>query len=147
MAVVIALFAGAIVAGSLQLDTGWAPETGPQSGYLPLRLGIALAAVSLLIFLQAMRRPAQGGFVTGAQLRLTLAVFIPTVLLVLAMPWLGCYAPTWVYLVYMVRVQGRTPIWKALAVSTALIIAFYAVFELWFRVDLAKGPVEAWLGL
>jgi len=141
-AAVLAVFAGTIIAGSVQLNTGWSPDTGPQAGYLPLRLGVALLVVSLLIFVQNLRHPDTGQFVTGGQLRLTLAVFLPTVALVLAMPWLGCYVPTWLYLVGMMRVRGR-----ALALASLIVVLFYAVFDLWFQVNLAKGPIEAWLGL
>jgi hypothetical protein len=147
MAAVIALFAGVIIAGSLQLDTGWVPETGPQAGYLPLRLGIGLAVISVLIFLQMLRNPEGGGFVTGGQLKSTLAIFLPTVVLVAAMPWLGCYVPSWLYLCYMIKAHGGTGIGKSVLVSSLIIIAFYLVFDLWFQVDLAKGPVESFLGL
>jgi hypothetical protein len=129
MAAVIALFAGVIIAGSLQLDTGWVPETGPQAGYLPLRLGIGLAVISVLIFLQMLRNPEGGGFVTGGQLKSTLAIFLPTVV---------CY---------MIKAHGGTGIGKSVLVSSLIIIAFYLVFDLWFQVDLAKGPVESFLGL
>lgn len=147
MAALIALFAGVVIAGSLQLDTGWGPETGPQPGYLPLRLGIALLAVSVLIFFDTVRNPVQGGFVTRAQLRLSLAVFIPTVVLVAAMPWLGCYVASWLYLCYMIKAQGHTGLAKSVLLSSLIIVAFYLIFDLWFKVDLAKGPVEAFLGL
>jgi len=147
VAAVIAVFAGAIIAGSLQLDTGWSPDTGPQAGYLPLRLGVALVVVSLLIFAQNLRRTDDGHFVTGGQLRLTLAVFLPTVVLVLSMPWLGCYVPTWLYLIGMMRVQGRMALWRAVVMASFIVALFYSVFDLWFQVNLAKGPIEAWLGL
>ncbi|KAA0892882.1 tripartite tricarboxylate transporter TctB family protein [Pusillimonas sp. ANT_WB101] len=145
--VAIAFFGGVIVAGSLQLDTGWAAETGPQSGYLPLRLGIALCAVSVLLFLGILRQPGQAVFVTREQFKLTLAVFLPTAVLVGSMSYLGCYAPSWVYLLYMVKVQGRNSWGKSLLLASIIIIAFYLVFDLWFKVDLAKGPVESFLGL
>jgi hypothetical protein len=32
-------------------------------------------------------------------------------------------------------------------VGAAAILLFFAVFELWFQVPLAKGPIEAALGL
>jgi len=27
------------------------------------------------------------------------------------------------------------------------VVAFYLVFEIWFKVPLPKGPLESWLGL
>lgn len=145
MAAAIALFAGIVIAGSLQLDTGWAPETGPQAGYLPLRLGIGLLAVSVLIFFDTIRNPVRGGFVTRRQLKLSLAVFVPTVVLVAAMPWLGCYVASWLYLLYMIKVQGRSSLAKSLLIASLIIVSFYLVFDVWFQVDLVKGPLEALL--
>ncbi len=147
MAAGIAAFAGVIIAGSLQLNTGWAPETGPQAGYMPLRLGIGLLIVSILIFIDTIRHPVQGGFVTREQLKLSLAIFAPTVVLVAAMSWLGCYVSSWIYLCYMIKVHGQSKLGKALLISSLIIISFYLVFDVWFQVDLTKGPLEALLGL
>jgi len=33
------------------------------------------------------------------------------------------------------------------AYGVAIAVAFFLIFDLWFRVPLAKGPVEAALGL
>ncbi|HUG56750.1 MAG TPA: tripartite tricarboxylate transporter TctB family protein [Candidimonas sp.] len=146
-AAVIGLFGGLVVAGSLQLNTGWGPETGPQPGYMPFRLGIALCIVSVLVFLDTLRSPSQGGFVTRQQLKLMLSVFIPTAVLVALMPFLGCYAPSWLYLFYMLKVPGHTGWRKSLLLSSLIIVAFYLIFDMWFKVDLAKGPLESFLGL
>src|SRR6478735_2000754 len=55
----LGLFAAGVIAGSLQLNTGWA-ATGPQSGYVPLRLGVLLLVVSALLLLQAVRSEPGG---------------------------------------------------------------------------------------
>jgi hypothetical protein len=74
-------------------------------------------------------------------------VLWPTIVLVAAMFPLGCYLPSAVYLAWMVRRHsGRS--WLLSAVyGVAVAVAFFVVFDLWFRVPLAKGPVEAALGL
>ena len=138
-AAAIGLFGGLVIAGSMQLNTGWGAETGPQPGYMPFRLGIALCVVSVLVFLDTLRRPAQGGFATRQQFKLMLSVFIPTAVLVALMPFLGCYAPSWLYLFYMLKVPGHASWRKSLAYSSLIIVAFYLVFDVWFKVDLAKG--------
>ncbi len=146
-AAAIGLFGGLVIAGSLKLNTGWSPETGPQPGYMPFRLGIALCIISALVFLDSLRNPVQGAFVTRQQFKLTLSVFIPTAVLVALMPFLGCYAPSWLYLLYMLKFPGHASWGKSLLVSILVIVAFYLIFDMWFKVDLAKGPLESLLGL
>lgn len=146
-AAAIGIFGGLIVAGSMQLDSGWSAETGPQSGYLPLRLGVMLCIVSVLIFLSTLRSADRSGFVNKQQLRLTLAVFVPTVVLVFSMPYVGSYTGSLLYLIYMLKVHGDTNWFKAILLPVCVIVTFYLVFELWFQVELVKGPVEPLLGL
>ena len=42
-------------------------------------------------------------------------------------------------------VQGRYRLPRALAVSVGSAVIFYLIFEVWFRVPLLKGPLEALL--
>ena len=69
---------------------GW-ESTGPQAGYFPFYLSIILGAASLYGIVAAFlsRKEAAETFVTRAQLRRVLAVFVPTVLFVLAIQFLG----------------------------------------------------------
>jgi hypothetical protein len=146
-AAAIGVFGGLIVAGSMQLDSGWSAETGPQSGYLPLRLGAMLCLVSVLLFLSTLRSADRGSFVNKQQLKLTLAVFVPTVVLVFSMPYVGSYSGSWLYLMYMLKVHGHTNWLKAIVLPACVVVTFYLVFELWFQVELVKGPVESLLGI
>jgi len=45
------------------------------------------------------------------------------------------------------RWLGKYSWWKLTAVAFGVAIAFYLIFEVWFKVPLPKGPIEAWLGL
>jgi hypothetical protein len=47
----------------------------------------------------------------------------------------------------MMRRHGGHGWLVSAAYSAAVTVAFFLVFDLWFRVPLAKGPVEAALGL
>lgn len=151
MAVAAALMgtAGVTLAGAAQLDTGWG-SGGPQSGYFPWRLGWLLMAVATLLLLRAWRARAaerQQPFASAEQLRRSAALFVPSALLVLAMPALGTYAPGAVYLAVMAHRHGHVRWPRAAMLGVGAMAAFYAVFELWFNVPLLKGPLEAWLGL
>lgn len=146
VAAAITAFGGAIVAGSLQLSVGWA-STGPQSGYFPFRLGVLLCIVGGLLFLQAALERENRSFATGEQLKRSWSMFAPTVVLVLLMPWAGCYISSGLYLMYMSRIHGRIRWAHSASLAVLLVVGLYGLFDFWFMVPLAKGPVEAWLGI
>ena len=138
---------GAVVAGSAATHhIGW-NELGPQPGYFPFRLGLLLMATGALLFFQALRTHTGASFVGKVEFRRMMSVFVPTALLAAAMPILGSYVPMAVYLAYMMRAHGRYG-WPRTAVTSLVItVAFYLIFELWFLVPLAKGPLEEALGI
>jgi hypothetical protein len=155
---------GAVVVGeSLTHAIGW-NETGPGSGYFPFRVGILLIGAAAAL---GWRRPLGGRdllegpgagsasgpanlsavFVTGEEFCRTLSVFLPTVVLVGAMRVLGCYVPSAIYLAWMMRRHGGHGWLMSAGYGAAVMVVFFLVFDVWFRVPLAKGPVEAALGL
>lgn len=143
----LALFASAVIASSLQLQNGWGP-TGPQAGYVPLRLGGLLLVVSLALLVQGARAPGGGEpFATREQLARSLSLFVPTVAMAIGMTWLGVYLTGAVFLAYMARRHGGMHPGRAIALGAGATVLFYLIFELWFSVPLAKGPLEHWLGL
>jgi hypothetical protein len=140
---------GAVVAGeSLTHDIGW-NEAGPGSGYFPFRIGLLLmgAAVGRLIQEVIQLQPDSTAFVTREEAGRSLSVLWPTVALVAAMFPLGCYVPSAVYLAWMMRRHGGHRWLVSAAYGGAVAAAFFLVFDLWFRVPLAKGPLEAAFGL
>ena len=154
--VAVALTGVVVVAESLTHDIGW-NETGPGSGYFPFRVGLLLVAAALVCAWQTTRgagaaserRSLASGpagtisFVTRDELRRSLSVFWPTAALVVAMFPLGCYLPSGVYLAWMMRRHGGHGWLLSAAYGTAVMVTFFLVFDLWFRVPLAKGPLEA----
>ena len=132
--VVAALFflAGAIVVyDSLRLGAKWA-EDGPQAGYFPFIVGLIIC-IAAAINLAAVFFWAQEGdktFVEVGQLKMVLAVLLPSSVYVALIGWLGKY--DW---------------WKLAAVSVGNSVFFFAIFEFWFKIPLPKGPLEAMLGL
>jgi hypothetical protein len=98
-------------------------------------------------------RSGTGGaepFVKWGQLRLILAVLLPSIVYVAVManPWysLGMYVPSAVFIAVYMRVLGKYGWLKVAAVSIGVILAFFLSFEVWFQVPLPKGPVEALFG-
>ena len=151
-AAALALAGGIVVAESLTHAIGW-NETGPGSGYFPFRIGLLLIGVAIVRLLQV--RPIQvrlkpdttTTFVTREELRRSLSVFWPTTALVIAMFPLGCYIPSGAYLAWMMRRHGGHGWLLSIVYGAVVMTAFFLIFDLWFRVPLAKGPVEAALGL
>ncbi len=137
----ISAFAAAVIYGSLQLNSGWGPN-GPEAGYFPLRLGILLLVVGLLLTVQAARSPSDEVFATGEQLRRVMSQFVPTVLLAVAAPFTGFYLGAAVFLSYMARRHGGFGWGRAIAVGVFAAVVMFAVFEIWFGVPLTRGPLE-----
>ena len=138
---------GVVVAGSAATHhIGW-NELGPQPGYFPFRLGVLLMAAGAILFFQALRARTGAVFVGAAEFRRMMSVFVPTAVLAAAMPILGCYVPTAAYLAFMMRVHGGYGWLRTAVISVAITIAFFLIFELWFLVPLAKGPLEEAFGI
>ena len=86
---------------------GW-ESTGPQAGYFPFYLSVILAGASLYGLVAAFlsRKEATEVFVTRAQLRRVMAVFVPTLLFCLAMQFLGLYVASFL-LIAGLHADGR----------------------------------------
>ena len=154
-AAAIALVGAVVISESLTHDIGW-NETGPGSGYFPFRVGLLLIAAAVVRLLQVrlkadttsvMKVDTTTAFVTRAELSRSLSVLWPTMALVVAMIPLGCYVPSAAYLTWMMRRHGGYSWLLSAAYGAGVAVAFFLVFDLWFRVPLAKGPLEAALGL
>jgi len=149
---VAALFflAGAIVIfDSVRLGVGWREVEGPRPGYFPFYIGLIMCAAALVNFLRALAlRPAQNKtFVEVGQLKMVLAVLVPTAVYAGLVTWVGIYAASVVFVAFFMRWLGKYAWWKVAAVSVGTAVALYLVFEMWFKVPLPKGPLESLLGL
>ena len=126
---------------------GWARD-GPQSGYLPFYLCVILGGASLyglgVVFFG--RSDEQKTFVTRAQLRRVLQVFVPTFLFCLFVQWLGLYVASFLLVAGFMRIIGRIALWKSLLTSFVFALVMFATFEIAFDVIMPKGPLEAAFG-
>jgi len=149
---VAALFflAGAIVIfDSVRLGVGWREVEGPRPGYFPFYIGLIMCAASLVNFARALAlRPAQNKtFVEVGQLKMVLAVAVPTAVYALLVTWVGIYAASVVFVAFFMRWLGKYAWWKVAVVALGTAVVLYLVFEMWFKVPLPKGPLENLLGL
>ena len=149
--IVAALFflAGAIVVyDSLRLGTKWA-EDGPEAGYFPFIVGLLIcvsAAINLIAALISARE-GEASFVEVGQLKMVLAVLVPTALYVGLIGWLGIYLSSALFVGFFMRWLGKYDWWKLAAVSVGNSVFFFLIFEVWFKIPLPKGPLEALLRL
>ncbi len=143
------LLCGAIVIfDSARLGAKWG-EDGPEAGYFPFYIGLLLciaSVVNLLSALAAARRDASD-FVQLRALKLVFSVLIPTAIYVGLISPLGLYLASTVFIAFFMRWLGKYPWWIVAAVSIGNSVVFFVVFEVWFKIPLPKGPLEAALGL
>ncbi|MEI8304163.1 MAG: tripartite tricarboxylate transporter TctB family protein [Burkholderiales bacterium] len=139
---------GVVVAvDSHRIGAGWA-EDGPQAGYFPFYIGLALAAAGLVGVIDALRAGIGAGdaFASREQLGRVAQVFVPTAIYVAAIYGLGIYLASALFIGYFMRRHGGFgwPLVGAVAVGVPLLL--FMLFERWFLVSLPKGPIERLLG-
>jgi len=140
---------GALVAfDSSRLGAKWA-EDGPQSGYFPFYIGLIICIASLVNVVLALRvKAADGGsFVSAEQLKAVVSVAVPTLFYVLLIQFLGIYVASTVFIAAFMVWLGKYSWLKAALVGVGVSVVFFVMFEVWFMVQLPKGPLEALLGL
>ncbi len=150
--VVAALFfaVGAVVVyDSVRLGFGWQDVHGPRPGYFPFYIGLFICIASVLNIARALMLSEQQNkaFVYTGQLRLVLAVLVPSALYVVGVTWIGIYAASFLFIAFIMRWLGKYSWWKVAAMSAGAVAVFYLIFEKWFLVPLPKGPLENLLGL
>jgi hypothetical protein len=149
--IAVAIFMFAIGLGMMfdnyQLGAGWARE-GPQSGYFPFRIGaiICIASVAVLVQVLVGKRRRNAVFVTYAQLKPVLLVFVPTLVYVAAIQFIGIYVASAVFIAVFMRVMDKYGWRKTAAISVGFNAVLFWLFEIQFLVPLPKGPLEALFG-
>jgi putative tricarboxylic transport membrane protein len=126
---------------------GW-DSTGPQAGYFPFYLSVILAAASLygLVAIVLARKEATETFVTRAQLRRVMAVFVPTLLFCFATQLLGMYVASFLLIALFMRMVGKITLWKSLLTAFIFSAVMFVTFDIAFDVIMPKGPLEAAFG-
>src|SRR5215475_6983354 len=122
--------------------------TGPEPGYFPFYLAIILGGASLYGLIAALlaRRAAAETFVTRAQARRVMAVFVPTLLFCLVTQFLGLYVASFLLIAGFMRLVGKIALWKSLLTALVFTAAMFVTFDIAFDVIMPKGPLEAALG-
>jgi putative tricarboxylic transport membrane protein len=139
-AVLLLVFGAGYALTALRSYTYWGAH-GPGSGFFPFWLGLALAVLSLLFLVSAIRQPDAGAswLPHGHGLvRLLVVVGASTLFLVL-LPVLGMTLATALFLVGLLRfLEGHS--WLiSLGVAVATSLGNWAIFSWWLQVPFPVG--------
>ena len=138
-----------VITGSWKLGSGWTSD-GPGAGYFPFYIGILLCIAGMGVMYQSLFGKSKNTdiFVDNEQLKLVLSVFIPACVYVLAVQFLGMYVASAVYIALFMIILGKFSKVKSILTATAVVVLFFLMFEVWFRVPLFKGKFDplAFLG-
>jgi lysylphosphatidylglycerol synthetase-like protein (DUF2156 family) len=130
---------------SSRIGAGWGNE-GPQSGYFPFYIGLLMNLASAANLILAFKSGKAESFVSRPQIKLVLAIFLPCLAYVAVMQWAGIYAASLVFIAVFMRWQGKFSLVKSGLTALIVVAVLFAMFEIWFKVPLIKGPIEAALG-
>ena len=141
------LLGAIVIYDSLRVGVKWV-EDGPQSGYFPFYIGLLVCGAALVNAVVAFLKVGRDKvFVELGALKLVLTVLVPAGIYVALIAWLGIYLASALFVAFFMRWLGKYVWWKVAAVSIGNSVVFFVIFEMWFKVPLPKGPLEALLGL
>ena len=142
------LFGLVVCWDSWRIGARWGSD-GPQAGYFPFYIGLIINFCSLITLVQAIRIKAADNesFVLRGQLKMVVLVMVPTIVYVGLINWLGIYVASTLYIALFMWWLGKYSWIKYVSVSVGVSVAFFLMFEIWFKVPLPKGPLESALGL
>src|SRR3981189_833416 len=140
-------FAALLAHDNWRTGMGW-DATGPQAGYFPFYLSVILAGACFWGLAKEFlaRKAAAETFVTRAQLRRVMQVFVPTLLFCVVTQWLGLYVASFLLVPGFMRFIGRIAAWKSVLTAFLFSLIMFVTFEVAFDVIMPKGPLEALLG-
>ena len=148
VAVLLFVLGAVVVQQAWALGAGWTSD-GPGAGYFPFYVGLILLVSGAAIFVQSLRarKTDDSVFVDSVQLRRVLSVLLPSVIYVGAIMVLGIYVASAIFIALFMKWLGKYAWPMTIGVSVGVPVVFFLLFEIWFKVPLPKGPLEAALGL
>ncbi|MEO8655021.1 MAG: tripartite tricarboxylate transporter TctB family protein [Ramlibacter sp.] len=132
-----------VIQGSWKLGSRWTSD-GPGSGYFPFYIGLILCIAGAGILVQALwgKQKNTEIFVDSEQLRRVLSVLLPALVYVLAVQLVGLYVASAIYIALFMIVLGKYSRVKSVITAVVLMVLFFLMFEVWFKVPLFKGMYD-----
>jgi putative tricarboxylic transport membrane protein len=143
--IVVAAFALLAIVSNYKLGAGWA-EDGPQAGYFPLRMGVAILLASIVVIVQALRKNDRSAFLERAQLKLVATVLLPLVVYLAAAQFIGIYVASALFIGIFMWLVGKFSWYKSAITGVGVSLVLFWIFEIMFTVPLPKGPLEHLFG-
>jgi hypothetical protein len=147
VALLILLMGIVVVVASHKLGSGWTTD-GPGAGYFPFYIGLVLCISAVGALYQALKKRNAEIFADSEQLRRVLVVLVPALFYVLVVQFLGLYVASALYIAGFMIFMGKYSPTKSIATAIVIAVLCFLLFEVWFKVPLAKGSLEplAFLG-
>lgn len=147
VAVIVFALGAVVVYESHELGSSWGSD-GPEAGYFPFYVGSLICISAVVIFVQSVLRLRSDTkvFVERGQLKQVMIVLIPTVAYVAGVQTIGIYVSALVFIGLFMRLVGKYSWLRSVLVGSGVSVAAFMLFEIWFKIPLPKGPVEALLG-
>jgi len=144
-ALLLLAVAALVVWEGWRLGFGWSTD-GPESGFFPFYLGLGLAVCAITSLVQAQVISPARRFIEPGKLAPVAKVVLPAAAMVALIHGVGLYVSTALYMALYMRWIGRHSWPLVVALSLAIPVVTFLIFEKWFLVPMPKGPLEAWLG-
>ncbi len=130
---------------SKRMGAGWGND-GPESGYFPFYIGLLMTIATLANLVIALISSKTQSFVSKSKIKLVMAIFLPCLVYLGFMQFVGLYVSSAVFIAIFMRWQGKFSLLKSIFTGVGVSVALFLMFEIWFKVPLLKGPLEAALG-
>jgi Tripartite tricarboxylate transporter TctB family len=143
VAVALTIFGAVVAYASYQLGAGWTSD-GPGAGYFPFYIGLLICIAGVGVVLQTLlsKTNKEDAFVDHEQLRRVLSVLLPAFVYVGAVQVFGLYVASAIYIALFMVILGKYSWPKSSIISIAVIVLFFLMFEVWFKVPLFKGAIN-----
>jgi hypothetical protein len=148
-AILTGSFGVAVVVSSLDNGIGWS-RAGVDAGTFPFVIGLVIVLGSLYNLvrgvLPATTLASVPVAITPIELRRLAGLFVPAAIFVAAIPLLGMYLASALYIFAVRAIPRHQSVLRSLAMAAATALALYVVFERMFQVSLPHGALAAAFG-
>jgi hypothetical protein len=143
VAALIIVMGAVVVFGSRKLGSGWTSD-GPGAGYFPFYIGLILLISGAGVMFQALagKHRNEEIFVDAEQLKRVLSVLLPAGVYILGVQFFGLYIASVGYITLFMVVLGKYSWIKSIVAALSVVVLFFMMFEVWFKVPLYKGKID-----
>jgi putative tricarboxylic transport membrane protein len=147
MAIVLAIFALAIMYKATELPIGWTDGSGPGAGAFPFWLGAGMLVCCAAIVVRWWRRTSPPSrskepYFDQRALQLFLIGAVPLAIMIGLFHVIGVYFALPLYLLYYIRFVGNHKWWLTLTIALSAPVITFLFFEIALKIELPKGYTE-----